>query len=69
MLQLKLVEVYGNIASTDKWFRSFNNDDCSFEDKYRSGQPKEFEKKALKALLDEDHSQTQGELSESFGVS
>ena len=41
--------------------------DFSIEDKPRSGQPKKFEDKELKALLEEDQSQTQEELAESLG--
>jgi len=42
--------------------------DFSVEDKPRSGQPKKFEDKELKALLEEDQSQTQEELAELLGV-
>jgi len=42
--------------------------DFSVEDKPRSGQPKKFEDKELKALLEKDQSQTQEELAESLGV-
>jgi len=56
-----LVEVYGGIAPTDKsckeWFRHFKNEDFSVEDKPRSGQPKKFENKELKALLEQDQNQ------------
>jgi len=65
------VEVYGDTAPTDKscrvWFRRFNGD-FSVEDKARSGQPKKFEDKELKTLLEEDQSQTQEELAESLEV-
>jgi len=65
-----LVEVYGDTAPTNKscreWFRRFG--DFSIEDKPRSGQPKKFGDKELKALLEEDQSQTQEELAESLGV-
>jgi len=61
-----LVEVYGDTAPTDKscreWFRCFKNGDFSVEDKPRSRHPKKFEDKELKALLEEDQSQTQEEL-------
>jgi len=67
-----LVEVYSNTAPTDKscreWFRRFKDGDFSVEDKPRFGQPKKFEDKELKALLEEDQSQTQEELAESLGV-
>jgi len=42
--------------------------DFSVEDKPRSGQPKKFEDKELKALLEKDQSQRQEELVESLGV-
>ena len=65
-----LVEVYGDIAQTDKscreWFRRFKDGDFSVEDKPRSGQPKKFEE--LDALFEEDQNQTQEELAESLGV-
>jgi len=67
-----LVEVYGDIAPTDKscreWFRCFKNGDFSVEDKPRSRQPKKFEDKELEALLEEDQSQMQEELAESLNV-
>jgi len=67
-----LVEVYGDTAPTDKscreWFQGrFKDGDFSVEDKPRSEQPKKFEDKELKALLEEDQSQTQKELAESLG--
>jgi len=53
-----LVEVYGDTAPTDKscreWFRCFKNGDFNVEDKPRSGQPKKFEDKELKALFEEE---------------
>ena len=56
-----LVEVYSDTAPTDKscreWFRRFKDGDFSVEDKPRFGQPKKFDKE-LKALLEEDQSQT-----------
>jgi len=62
-------EVY---APTDKsyreWFRRFKDGDFSVEDKSRSGQPKKFENKELKALLEEDQNQTQEELAESLEI-
>jgi len=42
--------------------------DFSVENKPRSGQPKKFEDKELEALLEEDQSQTQEELTESLGL-
>ncbi|EGI64858.1 Mariner Mos1 transposase [Acromyrmex echinatior] len=67
-----LVEVYGDIAPTDKscreWFRRFKDGDFSVEDKPRSGQPQKFEDKELKVLLEEGQTQTQEELAESLGV-
>jgi len=42
--------------------------EISVEDKPRSGQPKKFKDKELKALLEEDQSQTQEELAESLEV-
>ena len=67
-----LVEVYGDIAPTDKscreWFRHFKDGDFSVKDKPRSGQPKKFEDKELEVLLEEDQSQTQEKLAESLGV-
>jgi len=64
-----LVEVYGDIAPTDKscreCFRRFKDGDFNVEDKPRS---KKFEDKELEALLEEDQSQTQEELAESLGV-
>jgi len=66
------VEVYGDTAPTDKscreWFRRFKDGDFSVEDKSRSGQPKKFENKELKALLEEDQNQTQEELAESLEI-
>jgi len=65
------VEVYGDIASTDKscreWFRRFKDGDFNVEDKL-SGQPKKFEDKELERLLEEGQSQTQEELAESLEV-
>jgi len=46
----------------------FKNGDFSVEDKARSEQPKKFKDKELEALLEEDQSQTQEELTESLGV-
>ena len=67
-----LVKVYGDTAPTDKsyreWFRRFKDGDFSVEDKLRSGQSKKFEDKELEALLEEDQSQTQEELTESLGI-
>ena len=67
-----LVEVYDDIAPTDKsyreWFRRFKDGDFSVENKPRSEQPKKFTDKELKALLEEDQSQTQEELAESLGI-
>ena len=67
-----LVEVYSDTAPTDKscreWFRRFKDGNFNVEDKPRFGQPKKFDKE-LKALLEEDQSQTQQEeLAESLGV-
>ncbi|EGI67904.1 Mariner Mos1 transposase, partial [Acromyrmex echinatior] len=66
-----LVEVYGDIAPTNKscreWFRRFKDGDFSVEET-RSGQPKKFEDKELETLLKEDQSQTQEEFAESLGV-
>jgi len=42
--------------------------EISVEDKPCSGQPKKFEDKELKALLEEDQDQTQEELAESLEV-
>jgi len=65
------VEV-GDTSPIDKscreWFRHFKDGDFSIEDKPRSGQPKKFEDKELEALLEEDQSQTQEELTESLAV-
>jgi len=65
-----LIEIYGDTVPTDKscreWFRRFKDGDFSVEDKPRSGQPKKFEE--LEALLEEDQSQTQEELTESLEV-
>jgi len=67
-----LVEVYDDTAPTDKscreWLQRFKDGDFSVEDKPRSGQPKKFEDKELEALLEEDQSQTQEELTESLGI-
>ena len=67
-----LVEVYGDNDPTDKscreWFRRFKNGDFSVEDKPRGGQPKKYEDKELKALLDEDPTQTQEEIADTLGV-
>jgi len=67
-----LVEVYDDTGPTDRscreWFRHFKDRDFSVEDKPRSGQSKKFEDKELEALLEEDQSQTQEELTESLGV-
>ena len=67
-----LVEVYGDIAQTDKscreWFRRFKDEDFNVEEKPHSRQPKKFEDKELEALLEEDQSQPQEELAESLGV-
>ena len=48
-------------------FRRFKDRDFNIEVKPRSRQPKKFENKELKALLEEDQSQTQEELAESLG--
>lgn len=68
-----LVEIYGDAAPKDKWFkerfRHFKNVDFNVEDKFRSGEPKKFEDKYLEALLYEDQSQTQEDLAQSVGVS
>ena len=68
-----LVKVYGDTAPTDKscreWFRRFKDGNFSVEDKPRSGQPKKFEDQELEALLEEDQSQTQEKLAESFSRS
>jgi len=59
------------LLQTDKlsrgWFRHFKDRDFNIEVKPRSRQPKKFENKELKALLEEDQSQTQEELAESLG--
>jgi len=66
-----LVEVHGDTAPTDKscreWFRRFKDGDFSVEDKPRSEQPKKIEDKELEALLEEDQSQTQEEITEFIG--
>ena len=49
-----LIEVYGDIAPTDKSCKGFEDGNFSVEDKPRSGQPKKFEDKELEALLEED---------------
>ena len=49
-------------------FQRFKNDDFSVEDKPRCGQPKKFEDGELEALLDEDPTQTQEELTDTSGV-
>jgi len=63
-----LVKVYGDTAPIDKscreWFRQFKDGDFSVKDKPRSGQSKKFEDKELEALLEEDQSQMQEELTE-----
>ena len=67
-----LMEIYGDNAPTDKsyreCFRCFKKGDFDVEDKPRSGQPKKFEDKELRALLDEDPTQTQEELADTLGV-
>jgi len=63
-----LIEVYGDIAPTNKSCKGFEDGNFSVEDKPRSGQPKKFEDKELEALLEEDQSQTQEELAESLGI-
>ena len=66
------VEVYGEHALAEwtcqKWFERFKSGDFGLEDEERPRQPKKFEDEELEALLDEDCSQTQEELAESFGV-
>jgi transposase len=67
-----LVEAYGIHALSETtcrdWFRRFKNKDFDVEDKERSGQPKKFEDTELQALLDEDDTQTQEQLSEVLNV-
>jgi len=67
-----LVEVYGDTTPTHKscreWFRRFKDGDFTVKDKPRSRQPKKFEDKELEALLKEDQSPTQEELTESLGI-
>ena len=65
-----LMEVYGNHAlderTCQKWFAESGNFDL--KDEERLGQPKKFEDHELETLLDQDPSQTQGELSKSLHV-
>lgn len=68
-----LTEVYGDHVITERtcqnWFKRFKSGNFALEDDERSGPPKKFEDAELKALLDQDPSQTQEELAAALGVS
>lgn len=51
-----------------RWFARFKSGDFVTEDKDRPGQVKMFEDTEMEALLEQDPSQTQGELAEALGV-
>ncbi|UYV70362.1 SETMAR [Cordylochernes scorpioides] len=57
-----------SIKACDYWFRGFKSGDFDTRNKERRGRPIKFEDAELEALLDEDSSQTQEELSETLGV-
>ncbi|UYV74653.1 SETMAR [Cordylochernes scorpioides] len=57
-----------SIKSCEYWFRRFKSGDFDTRDKERGGRPIKFEDAELEALLDEDSSQTQEELTETLGV-
>lgn len=65
-------ELYGkhSMSKTQcfEWFTRFKSGDFDIKDKERPGQEKKFEDEELETLLDEDSSQTQGELADSLGV-
>ncbi|UYV83448.1 SETMAR [Cordylochernes scorpioides] len=67
-----LCEAYGkhalSIKTCEYWFRRFKSGDFDTRDKERGGRPIKFEYAELEALLDEDSSQTQEELADTFGV-
>lgn len=67
-----LVDAYGEHALSqsqcEKWFVRFKSGDFDTEDKARPGQPKKFEDDELKALINEDSTQTQEELAKALSV-
>lgn len=67
-----ITQAYGESALCKRqcreWYRRFKKGDFDVEDKPRSGQPKKFEDAELKALLEQDPSQTQEQLAETLGV-
>ena len=69
--QRMLSEAYGDyissISTCEYWVWRYKKDDFDMEDKEHVGQPKKFENEKVKALLDQDPSQTQ-ELTESLNV-
>ncbi|UYV78412.1 SETMAR [Cordylochernes scorpioides] len=67
-----LCEAYGehalSIKAYEYWFWHFKSGDFDIIDKERGGRPIKFEDAELEALLDEDSSQAQEELTETLGV-
>nr|CDS31073.1 Mariner Mos1 transposase [Hymenolepis microstoma]CUU97388.1 Mariner Mos1 transposase [Hymenolepis microstoma] len=65
-------DTYGKKAIIDriskqKWFQRFKSGDFAVEDRHIGGGEKVFEDAGLEAILNEDSSLTQEELSESLG--
>lgn len=68
-----LVDSYGEYAPSlgtcEYWFKRFKGGDFDTNDKARKGRPGVCKSTEIKALLDENSSQTQKELAKSLGVS
>ena len=58
-----------NERTTRHWFQKFRSGDLSLCDEARSGCPQALDNKALKAAIEQESSQTCGELAERFQVS
>ncbi|GFY59972.1 histone-lysine N-methyltransferase SETMAR [Trichonephila inaurata madagascariensis] len=69
----RICQAFGDSAVNERtarhWFQKFRSGDLSFFDKTRTGLPQALDDEALQAAIEEDSSQTCGELARQFNTS